>query len=256
MSEPMRLQRYLARAGIASRRHAEELIQKGLVSVNGRVVTALGTQVVPGKDRILFDNREVHLPEEHKTLMVYKPSGYLTSMSDPFQRPCVVDLKDLPRIAGLFPVGRLDQDTSGLLLMTTDGLLGDALLHPRKEVSKTYLACIDGQLSSEDIHRLEQGIDTDAWTAAPARVGFPSKDDPRLPSPMKALLKQKRMSVVELTIHEGRNHQVKLMLEACNHPVRMLHRSSFAGLELSGLKPGQCRVLSASELAHIAAYTT
>ena len=155
----MRLQRFLARAGVASRRGSEDLMTAGRVTVNGEVATELGTKVAVDRDRIEVDGMPVKLNQGAVYLMLYKPTGYLTTMSDPQERPCVADLVPRDRFPGLFPVGRLDRDTTGLLLFTTDGDLSQDLLHPSKHVYKTYQALVDGHLTDRDLEPLRRGIE-------------------------------------------------------------------------------------------------
>jgi 23S rRNA pseudouridine2605 synthase len=222
----VRLNAYLARAGVASRRKADELIKAGRVTVNGEP-GELNTFV--GKhDRVEFDGR----PLERQALayvLLNKPAGVVTTASDPHGRPTVVDLvADFP--VRVVPVGRLDADTTGALLLTNDGRLAHRLAHPRYEVEKVYEAEVEGEPSDEALARLEQGVELDDGLTAPAKA--------RRLAPNK----------IELSMHEGRKHQVKRMLVAVGHPVIRLHRSRYAGLGLEGLEPGQWRELEPSEL--------
>ena len=164
----MRLQRFLARAGVASRRGSEDLMTAGRVTVNGQVATELGTKVDVDRDHIEVDGMPVKLNQGAVYLMLYKPTGYLTTMSDPQERPCVADLVPRDRFPGLFPVGRLDRDTTGLLLFTTDGDLSQDLLHPSKHVYKTYQALVDGHLTDLDLEPLRRGIELDDGLCQPA----------------------------------------------------------------------------------------
>lgn len=231
----MRLQRYLARAGVASRRRSEDLIKEGRVSVNGMVVTSLGTKVDPFGDEVAFDGRVLELPHERCVLLLNKPAGYVTTMHDDQGRLCVAQLVPAEEIPGLFAVGRLDRDTTGLLLFTNDGQLGHALLHPSKHVWKRYVAHVDGAVSDEDLAALRHGIALDDGMTAPARC---------------ALLGQgEGESVVEISIHEGRKRQVKRMMEVLGHPVRSLHREAFGTLEVGSLPSGQWRELTEEEIA-------
>ena len=168
----MRLQKFLARAGVASRRHAEELIAAGRVTVNGARVTEMGVKVDPAADMVAVDGAPVALPEENATFLLHKPAGYVTTMSDPQGRPTVAALMadELLAHPGLFPVGRLDTDTTGLLLFTDDGQLGHGLLHPRRHVEKTYLALVEGTLDKDDVRRLRQGVLLDDGPTLPAGV--------------------------------------------------------------------------------------
>ena len=219
----MRLNAYLARSGVASRRKADELIKAGRVSVNGEP-GQLNTFVETG-DRVQVDGREVSAqPLAH--LLLHKPAGVVTTASDPQGRPTVLGL--IPRDVRVVPVGRLDVDTTGALLLTNDGDLAHRLAHPKYEVEKVYEAEVEGEPSDETLRRLAQGLKLEDGMTAPAEVR-------RLGS-----------SAIELSIHEGRNRQVRRMLEAVGHPVRALHRSRYASLTLKGLAPGEWRALTAA----------
>lgn len=226
----MRLNAYLARAGVASRRGAEELIRSGRVRVNGEVA-GLAT-FVEGIDRVEVDGSLV-APEPLTYVLLHKPAGVVTTARDPQRRPTVVGLVGHER--RVVPVGRLDADTTGVLLLTNDGPLAHRLMHPRYEVDKVYEAEVEGEPDEDTLARLREGIELeDGLTAAAEAV---------LVAP----------SQVELTIHEGRKHQVKRMLEAVGHPVRRLHRKTYAGLTLDGLERGQWRELSADEVRRLRA---
>ena len=235
---PMRLQKFLARAGVASRRGSEDLMTAGRVSVNGQVVTELGSKVDPKVDMVCVDGREVHLEDDFVYLMLYKPKGYLTTMDDPQGRPCVAQLVPRDLYPGLYPVGRLDKDTTGLLLFTTDGDMGQHLLHPKHHVDKTYQAHVDGVPDEVDLARLSGGIMLDDGLTAPARVRIVAK-------------RPDGSSDIELVIHEGRKRQVKRMCSAVHHPVLDLHRSSFGPLELVDVEEGSWRLLRDDEVASL-----
>ncbi|MGZ4348849.1 MAG: pseudouridine synthase [Gaiellaceae bacterium] len=225
----MRLNAYLARAGIASRRGSDDLIKEGRVKVNDEP-GQLNTYVHAG-DRVEVDGEPV-AAQPLTYVLLNKPAGTVTTASDPQGRPTVVQLvEDVPE--RIVPVGRLDADTTGALLLTNDGALAHRLAHPRYGVQKVYEADVDGQPSAEAIRRLEAGIELDDGVTAPvqARVLQPS--------------------MIELTLHEGRKHQVKRMCLAIGHPVRRLHRSRYAGLTLEGLEPGQWRELEPSEVKRL-----
>ena len=224
----MRLNAWLARAGVASRRGADELIKAGLVTVNGQP-GRLNT-FVESRDRVELDGRRLQLQKQAYVLL-HKPAGVVTTARDPHGRPTVVGLVGHP--ARVVPVGRLDADTTGALLLTNDGELAHRLAHPRYEVDKVYLAEVDGDPSRETLARLEQGVELEDGRTAPARA--------RRLGPGR----------VELVLHEGRKHQVKRMLEAVGHPVRRLHRSRYGPLTLDGLKVGQWRELTREELASL-----
>ncbi len=231
--ESMRLQKYLARAGVASRRACEAIILAGRVSVNGVVVTELGTKVVPERDTVEVDGKVVLLGDSQVILMLNKPKGYLTSMSDPFSRACVSDLIPTDRYPGIFPVGRLDCNTTGLLLFTTDGELGNKLLHPREHVDKTYHALVAGHVSPDALRQLESGVVLEDGITSPAKV--------------EVIKKTKKNTWLSLTIHEGRKRQVRRMCEAVGFPVKELQRVSFGPLSLGDLKQGSYRELTAVE---------
>ena len=224
----MRLNAFLARAGVASRRGADELIKAGRVTVNGDA-GQLNT-FVESRDRVELDGRRVEL-QPLTYVLLNKPAGTVTTARDPQGRRTVVDLVD--HTARVVPVGRLDVDTTGALLLTNDGELAHRLAHPRYEVEKVYEARVEDDPTEEALERLRAGIDLDDGPTAPAEA--------RLLRP----------GTVELSIHEGRKHQVKRMLAAVGHPVTRLHRSRYAGLTLEGLEPGAWRELEPSEVMRL-----
>jgi pseudouridine synthase len=221
----MRLNAYLARTGVASRRGADELIKTGRVRVNG-VRGELNTFVKEG-DVVDLDGRLL-VPQELAYVLLYKPAGVVTTASDPQGRPTVVGLVE--HESRVVPVGRLDADTTGALLLTNDGDLAHRLAHPRYEVEKVYEAEVEGEPSDEALARLADGIELEDGRTAPAQA------------------RRLGPSRIELSIHEGRKHQVKRMLEAVGHPVRGLHRSRYAGLTVEGLEPGAWRELDPGEV--------
>ena len=221
----MRLNAYLARAGVASRRKADELIKAGRVTVNGEP-GQLNTFVAK-HDRVELDGHPL-ARQRLAYVLLHKPAGVVTTASDPQGRPTVVELVSEHEVR-LVPVGRLDADTTGALLLTNDGELAHRLAHPRYEVEKVYEAEVEGQPSDEALARLEQGVELDDGPTAPPKT------------------RRLGPNVVEVTIHEGRKHQVKRMLAAVGHPVRSLHRSRYAGLTLEGLEPSAWRELEPSE---------
>ncbi|MEI4800738.1 pseudouridine synthase [Bacillus sp. FJAT-51639] len=233
-----RLQKVIAQAGIASRRKAEELIQQGKVKVNGKVVTELGTKV-SAQDKVEVNN----IPLEKETpayFLLYKPTGVISSVTDDKGRKVVTDFfAEIPQ--RLFPIGRLDYDTSGLILMTNDGEFANILMHPKYKVDKTYVAKVKGQLTGEKIRMLEKGVMLEEGKTAPARVKILSWD------------KRKEIAIVQLTIHEGRNRQVRRMFEAVGCKVMKLKRERYAFLELGSLRPGDARELSPHEVKQLRA---
>jgi 23S rRNA pseudouridine2605 synthase len=221
----MRLNAFLARAGIASRRGADELIKLGRVRVNGRI-GELNT-FVSESDAVEVDGRPV-AKQRLAHVLLHKPAGTVTTARDPQGRPTVVELvPDDPRVV---PVGRLDADTTGALLLTNDGRLAHRLAHPRYEVDKVYVVHVEGDPGPDVLRQLADGVELDDGRTAPARV--------RRLGPGR----------LELTLHEGRKHQVKRMCEAVGHPVRRLHRSRYAGLDVRGLEPGGWRALTRDEI--------
>jgi 23S rRNA pseudouridine2605 synthase len=232
---PMRLQKFLARAGAASRRGSEDLMTAGRVSVNGVVVGELGTKVDPNVDEVRVDGEVVRLEDRPTYLMLNKPAGYVTTMKDPQGRPTVVDLFPPDAPAGLFPVGRLDQDTEGLLLLTTDGELAHVLMHPRHHVPKRYLATVGGVPDESDMRWLREGVRLDDGMSAPAEA--------------RIVKRSGTAAVVELIIREGRKRQVRRMLSAIDHPVNKLERLAFGAIELGDLPRGASRPLTSDEVA-------
>lgn len=243
---PMRLQRFLARAGVASRRGSENLMTAGRVRVNGQVVTELGSKVDPLVDEVSVDGMTVSLGRSSAYLMLNKPAGYLTTMSDPQGRPCVASLVPTDRYPGLFPVGRLDLDTTGLLLFTTNGDAGQSLLHPSRHVDKRYVAIVRGTLTPRQLAVLREGVPLDDGTTSPAQaeVLAPSSRSVLAVCPDGIPM---GCSAVSLQIHEGRKHQVKRMLRAVNHKVVRLHRETFGPLALTDVEPGAWRPLTEAE---------
>ena len=249
---PMRLQRFLARAGVASRRGSERLMTAGRVRVNGAVVTELGSKVDPASDVVTVDGVVCSISERPRHLMLYKPAGFLTTMSDPHGRPTVAELVPVADAPGLYPVGRLDLDTTGLLLFTTSGELGQALLHPSHHVTKHYVALVSGTPDERDLERLRRGVELEnEGVSAPARAELLAPSDPLFsvvaPHGPGRTGGGERNAVVGLTIHEGRKHQVKKMMQAVGHKVLRLHRDAFGPLRLTGLQEGAWRDLTEAE---------
>lgn len=236
-----RLQKIISEAGVASRRKAEELIVDGRVTVNGKKVSELGTKVVRGRDTIAVDGKPIGVAKKYYILL-NKPKGVITSLHDPEGRQTVAEyISDIP--ARLYPVGRLDYATEGLLLMTNDGELTNGLLHPSQEIYKTYLAEVAGIPSEEKLDRLRVGIKLEDGLTAPARVRVIGKDE------------EKGRTQLEVVIHEGRNRQVRRMCEAIGHPVNKLKRVQFAFLTLEGVRRGKYRHLDRDEVARLKTLT-
>ena len=229
---PLRLQKFLARAGVASRRASEDLMTAGRVTVNGEVVRELGTKVDPLVDEVAVDGLVVTLVDKPVTIMLHKPAGVITTMKAQSKAPIVADLVPTKRYPGLYPIGRLDADTTGLLLFSTDGQLGNALTHPSHHVPKTYIAHVQGKVSDAEADRLRAGVELDDGPTQPAELEFVDG----------------KRDCVRMTIHEGRYHQVKRMFEVVGHPVERLHRERFGSLELGDLPTGKWRELTAEEL--------
>ncbi|MDA8163758.1 MAG: pseudouridine synthase [Desulfobacteraceae bacterium] len=231
-----RLQKILARAGIASRRRAEDLIRQGRVKVDGRVVTEMGVQVDPGRQMVELDGKPVTARERPVYILLHKPRGYVSTVHDPQGRPVVTSLLKGVR-ERVFPVGRLDLDSEGALLLTNDGELANRVLHPRFEIKKTYLARVTGQPDSEQLRRLAAGIVIEGRRTWPASVRLLEGDQ--------------ESSLIEVIIHEGRKRQVRKMFAAIGHPVLQLKRIAYGGLGLGSLPPGRYRFLQRGELALI-----
>ena len=265
----MRLQKFLARAGVASRRAAEELITQGRVTINGEIASKLGTKVNAETDVVRVDDREVQIADTSVTLMLNKPAGYVTTMSDPQGRPCVAALVPVDAYPSLFPLGRLDRDTSGLLLFSTDGELGNALLHPSRHVDKTYLALVEGAVSDTALNLLRKGLPLEDGMTAPAKVTVLTGEareealaemgavgeagasgvSARHSGASSRTVLEHSATLLSITIHEGRNRQVRRMGAAVGNPVIALHRRSFGPLTLDALPKGSWRFLTESEVS-------
>ena len=231
-----RLQKVMARAGIASRRRCEEMIAAGMVKVNGRVVTRLGTKVDPEKDVIEVNGKVLPPPEKKVYILLYKPRGYVSTVRDPQGRPKVLDLLRGVR-QRVYPVGRLDYDSEGLLLLTNDGELAFALTHPRHQVPKTYEVLVEGVPGAEKLARMARGVLLEDGRTAPAEV--------------RLLGEVRGNALLEISIREGRKRQVRRMCEHIGHPVLRLVRTRVGFLNLRGLKPGQYRYLSPREVRQL-----
>jgi 23S rRNA pseudouridine2605 synthase len=227
-----RLQKIIAQSGLASRRAAEAMITAGRVRVNGKVVQELGAKADARRDRIEVDGKRL-AAEDLVYLVLHKPRGVVSTMDDPEGRPTVGELVG-DVAARLFPVGRLDFATSGVLLMTNDGELANALLHPRKSVPKSYVVKLQGVVSDENLDRLREGVVLE--------------DGPTRPADVRFLRHEKGKTWIEMTLREGRNQQIRRMAEAIGHPVMRLARLRFAGIDAEAIRPGQWRVLTVDEM--------
>lgn len=238
-NEPIRLQKYLSDCGVASRRKAEELIINGQVKVNGRKVE-LGTKIVPGKDLVTVNGKAVKQNDEKVYIMLHKPRGYITTMSDEHDRKCVAQLVADVGVR-VYPVGRLDRESEGLLLFTNDGEFANAITHPKKHIPKTYRVTIRPSITEEDITQLQLGIELDGRMTAPADVVVIEKQEGRV--------------VLEVTIYEGRNRQIRRMFESLNIEVARLKRISIGGVKLGMLQIGAWRNLDEREIRKLLSAT-
>ena len=232
----VRLQKFLANAGVASRRNCEKLILSGYVTVNNKIITELGTKIDEKKDIVKYKGKRINLTEKNIYIMLHKPKNYITTTNDQFNRPTVLDL--LPNFnERIFPVGRLDYDTSGLIILTNDGGLTYKLTHPKNNIDKTYVARIKGELTVNELNKLKRGIIIENYKTSPAKV--------------KVLSQNKGYSDVEIIIHEGKNRQVRNMFDAVGHGVTELKRISLGNLNLESLTYGKFRVLNEQEIKYL-----
>ena len=232
-----RLQKYLANRGVASRRKCEEYILQGKVKVNGEIVTELGTKINPEKDIIEFENNPVKENTKHVYILLNKPIGYVTTSDDQFGRETVLDLvKVRERIV---PVGRLDMYTSGALILTNDGDFVFKVTHPKHEVNKTYTVTVKGIVQNSEVEQLRQGVNIEEYTTKPAKVKILKTDI------------EKDISRLEITIHEGKNRQVRKMCEAIEKKVIALHRSKIGNIGVKDIELGKWRYLSAKEVEQL-----
>jgi 23S rRNA pseudouridine2605 synthase len=234
----IRLNKILSQAGVASRRLADELLAQGRVEVNGRVVTEPGARADPDSDEIRVDGRRLRIDQVRRYLLVYKPRGVMSTRSDPQRRKTVIDLLAERGIQGYFyPVGRLDYDSEGLLIVTNDGTFADRVTHPRHELERTYEAVVLGVPDERDLDRLSRGIVIEGRKTLPASVRL-----------VRVLEGRKQQAVLELTLREGRNRQVRNMCEAIGHPVDRLRRIRIGGVSDRRLRPGEVRDLTPAEI--------
>lgn len=230
----IRLQKYLAEAGIASRRKCEELILDGKIEVNGKVVTELGTKVTEN-DKVKYNGKLISPVEEKIYILLNKPIGYVTTVKDQFGRDTVLDLVKVDK--RIVPVGRLDMYTSGALILTNDGEFVNKLTHPKNEVNKTYNVTISGKITQEDINKLQKGVKIDDnYITKPAKVKILKIDE------------EKNISRIQITIHEGKNRQVRKMCNAIDKKVLALHRSKIGDIDVKDLKIGTWRYLTEKEI--------
>ena len=230
----IRLQKYLASNGIASRRKCEELILDGKVSVNGKVIDELGYKVDPDKDKIEFCGKKVEKESKLVYILLNKPIGYVTTVKDQFQRDTVMSLVKVKE--RIVPVGRLDMYTSGAIILTNDGDFVYKVTHPKHEITKTYNATISGIITQEEVEKLKSGVEIEDYKTRPARVKILKTD------------LEKNISRLQITIHEGKNRQVRKMCEAVNHKVIALHRSKIGDIDVKDLELGKWRYLKNFEV--------
>lgn len=232
----MRLQKYMAHCGVASRRKCEEMILEKRVKVNGEIITELGYKINPLKDIVMVDGKKIRHKEKKIYIIMNKPKGYVTTVSDEYNRRTVIDLlRDVKE--RVYPVGRLDYDTSGLLLLTNDGDLAYKLTHPRHEIPKTYIATIKGNPSEEELEKFRNGLEIDNYITSKAEI--------------EVLRTINDRSLVKIKIYEGKNRQIRKMCEKIGHPVISLKRIAIGDLELGNLKKGCWRFLSNDEIEYL-----
>jgi 23S rRNA pseudouridine2605 synthase len=230
-----RLQKYMASCGVASRRKCEEIILAGKVKVNGVLVNEVGTKVNPLEDIVEYEGQIISKEENKVYIMLNKPEGYISSVKDEKGRDTILDIVKVKE--RIYPIGRLDYDSSGLLLLTNDGEIYNKIIHPRVEIVKKYIAVVNGEINDKDIKKFEIGIDIGGYITAPAEVKIISYD--------------KDISTVEIAIHEGKNRQIRKMCAELNHEVLSLKRISIGGLKLGYLKRGEYRELNKDEINYI-----
>ena len=235
--EEVRLQKYLADCGIASRRKAEELILQGKISVNGKIITELGTKINPNKDIIEYNGKKVQADNEKIYILLNKPIGYVTTVKDQFNRDSVLDLVKTKQ--RLVPVGRLDMYTSGALILTNDGDFVYKVTHPKHEIEKTYTVTIKGIVEKEKVEQLKKGVKIEDYITKPAKVKILKTDE------------EKNQSRLEITIHEGKNRQVRKMCEAIGHKVLALHRSKIGNIAVKNITLGKWRYLTDKEIKEL-----
>ena len=234
----MRINKYIASCGVASRRKAEEIILDRRVKVNGEIVSELSFNIDENKDIVEIDGKVISLSENHVYIVLNKPEGYITTVKDQFDRPSVLDLvTDIKE--RVYPIGRLDYETSGLLILTNAGDLTYKLTHPKHEVDKTYVALVKGQPTYEELKNFRDGLEIEDYKTAPAKIRVVDVNE------------EKNYSKCEIKIHEGRNRQVRKMCKAINHPVLRLRRIAMGEIRLKGLKVGEYRHLTKEEIEYL-----
>ena len=229
--EPIRLQKFLANSGVCSRRNAEQLIIDGKITVNGKVITELGTKIDPQKDEVIYNSKIIKPIDKHVYVLLNKPIGYVTTVKEQFGRPTVMDLVKGVGV-NLVPVGRLDMYTSGAIILTNDGDFVYKVTHPKNEIEKTYNATVRGIVSNEDVKQLENGVQIEDYVSGKAKVKILKTDE------------VKNISRVQITIHEGKNREVRKMCESIGKPVIALHRAKIGNLDVKDLKLGTWKFLS------------
>ena len=232
-----RLQKYLAECGVASRRKCEEYILQGKVKVNNKIITELGTKINPEKDKVTFEGKEVKKENKKVYILLNKPIGYVTTAEEQFGRDKVLDLVKVKE--RIVPVGRLDMYTSGALILTNDGEFVYKVTHPKHEITKTYTVTIHGIITKQEVEQLSNGVKIDDYITKPAKVKILKTDE------------EKNISRIEITIHEGKNRQIRKMCEAIGKKVIALHRSKIGNIGVKDLKLGQWRYLKENEVKQL-----
>ena len=232
-----RLQKYMANCGVASRRKCEELILAGKVKVNGILVSELGAKVDPENDTVEYDGKIINKEEKKIYIMLNKPEGYICSVKDEKERKTVLDLVKVKE--RIYPIGRLDYDSSGLILLTNDGDVYNKIIHPRKEIIKKYIVIVKNKITEKDVKAFKEGIDIGGYITAPANLRNINFDE------------EKNISTIEVSIHEGKNRQIRRMCSALSHDVISLKRISIGDIKLAYLKKGEYRELNSEEIKYI-----
>lgn len=240
-----RLQKYIARCGVASRRKSEELILSGQIKVNGTIITELGTKVNIDKDVVEYNNKVIKQEENKLYIMLNKPEGYITSSSDEKGRKTVLDLIDVEE--RIYPIGRLDYDSSGLLLLTNDGDIYNKIIHPRVAIDKKYIAICEGKFTDKELEKFKNGIDIGGYITSNANIEIIDEENITMKNSGENFIR----STVEITIHEGKNRQIRRMCSSLNHDVLALKRISVGNIKLGNLKKGSWRMLTEEEINYI-----